>query len=281
MSSRSSAMLVASLVGLSLLAAVPPAEAQRKPAASAKKPGKNDPKLAEAKRYFQQGEEFYSKGDYEKAIEAWEKSYELSQKDLILESIANAYERLGEAEKARDYLAKWREAAPADEHADLDARIAKLDERVAKQKAEQAERDKAEADRIAREKKDAEQREKNASGKLFLPGVILAGVGGAAAIGGGVLDILAATKRPDASLVCGTTPDGKQLCRTSARDDIESSNTFATVGDIMLIAGGVTAAVGVVLVITQSNKKNPEDTKTAIAPWFLPGGGGIVAGGRF
>ncbi|MRG97927.1 hypothetical protein [Polyangium spumosum] len=283
---RSMPLVAASLLGLSFLVAGPEASAQKKPASAApagkkKPPNKNDPKLVEAKRLFQQGEDLYTKGDYEKAIEVWEMSFELSQRELILESIANAHERLGNAEKAREYLGRWREAAPQEEHADLDARLQKLDERIAKEKAEQAAKEKAEKD--AKDKREAEERAKREGGKLFMPGVILAAAGGAVALGGGVLDILAVTRRPDATSVCGTTLDNRQICRASARDDIETSNTFATVGDIMLIGGGVAAAVGVVLVVTQSGgKKGAEEKKAAaVAPWFLPGGGGVVAGGSF
>ncbi|MDI1447238.1 hypothetical protein [Polyangium sp. 6x1] len=287
MSRRSLPLVAASLLGLSFLVAGPLASAQPKkaaPVASATKkkpPNKNDPKLVEAKRLFQQGEELYTKGDYEKAIEVWEMSYELSQRELILESIANAHERLGNAEKAREYLGRWREAAPPEEHADLDARLAKLDERIAKDKAAKEAKEKAEKD--AKDKAEKDAKDKREGGKIFMPGVILAAAGGAVALGGGVLDILAATRRPDASSVCGMTADGRQLCRSSAQDDIETSNTFATVGDIMLIGGGVAAAVGVVLVVTQSGgKKGAEEKKAAVvAPWFLPGGGGVVAGGSF
>ncbi|MDI3285181.1 hypothetical protein [Polyangium sp. 15x6] len=281
---RSMPLVAASLLGLSFLVASPVVSAQAKkpapaaPATKKKPPNKNDPKLVEAKRLFQQGEDLYTKGDYEKAIEVWEMSYELSQRELILESIANAYERLGKAEKAREYLGRWREAAPPEEHADLDARLAKLDERIAKEKADKDAKDKADQD--AKDKREADERAKREGGKLFMPGVIIAAAGGAMALGGGVLDILAATRRPDESVVCGKTADGRQLCRSSAQDDIETSNTFATVGDIMLIGGGVAAVVGVVLVVTQSGGKKSAE-KTAVAPWFLPGGGGIVAGGSF
>lgn len=286
-SGRVSALFAASLVGLSLLGLAAPSDAQvKKPAPAATKNNKKpvnpkDPKLLEAKRLFEAGEELYAKGDYEKAIESWEMSFELSGKDLILESIANAYERLGKAEKAREYLGKWREAAPAEEHADLDARLSKLDQRIAKEKAELEAKEKAEKE--AKAKREAEERSKQESGgKIFVPGLVIGGVGAAAAITGGVLDILAGTRRPDAAAVCATSPDGKQLCRSSAQNDIETSNTFATVGDILLIGGGVATAVGVVLVVTQSgSKKGKEDKKAAVLPWFLPGGGGVVAGGSF
>ena len=66
-----------------------------------KKPGgKSDPKLEEAKRLFDEGAKHYGEGNYEKAIEAWEMSLDLSKKELINESISNAYERLGQPKKA-------------------------------------------------------------------------------------------------------------------------------------------------------------------------------------
>jgi tetratricopeptide (TPR) repeat protein len=284
------APILATIVGLSFLLGAPTAEGQNKPAAQAsagasKKAGKPTQKqLAEAKRLFEQGAELYGKGSYEQAIEAWEQSYELSKKDLILESIANAYERLGQAEKAREYLARWRDAAPSEESADLDARIKNLDDRIARDKAEKDKAEKAERD--AREKREAEERaarEKPATdgGGMFIPGLLMAGLGGGLAITGGVLDIVAGSRRPDEATVCGTVGD-KQLCRASARSDIEASNRLAIAGDVLLFGGVAVAAVGVVLVVTQSGgKKDEAGAKAAVAPLFVPGGGGVSVVGRF
>lgn len=276
------APLLATIMGLSLLIGAPPAEAQVGASAGAsKKPGKPSAKqLAEAKRLFEQGAELYGKGSYEQAIEAWETSYDLSKKDLILESIANAYERLGKPEQAREYLARWREAAPPEEHADLDARIKNLDERIAREKA-----DKEKAEKAEREKREAEQkaaRDKVEGGGLFIPGLILAGLGGGMAVTGGVLDIVAVARRPDEATVCGASGD-RQLCRVSARNDIESSNRLAIAGDVLLFGGAAVAALGVVLVVTQSGGKKDEagPPKAAVAPLFLPGGGGAAVVGRF
>lgn len=285
---RRRASLVAPLVGLSLLTTTVPSFAQTmgKPlvvATTKKKPlNKKDPKYLEAKRLFEKGEELYAKGDYEKAVESWEMSYDIYEADLILLSIANAYERLGKIEKARESLARWRDAAPEEERADLDARLAKLDERIAKEKAEakaREAREKAEKDAHA-QGLAAERAKHEQPGGLFVPGLVIAGVGGVAAIGGGVFDGLAYRSRPVESEVCAKSLDDKLLCRESARTSIERSNTFALVGDIMLFAGVATAATGVVLVVLKSSKKKDE-TKTAVSPWFVPGGGGMAVGGKF
>ncbi|UQA55340.1 tetratricopeptide repeat protein [Polyangium aurulentum] len=269
-------------LGLSLLVGAPTAQAQtKKPAASTsaaagKKPSSKQ--LAEAKRLFEKGAELYGKGSYEQAIEAWEMSYELSKKELILESIANAYERLGQAENAREYLARWREAAPPEEHADLDARLKNLDDRIAREKAS---KEKVEADKRDGGGGNAGGGAATEGGGIFVPGLVLAGLGAGVAVTGGVLDIVAATRRPDEAAVCGPVGD-KQLCRASARSDIETSNKLAIAGDVLLFGGAAVAAVGVVLVVTQSGgKKSDAEPKAAVVPLFLPGGGGASVVGRF
>ena len=86
--------------------------------------GSAAPGVAEA--YYKRGIQLALQGDYEKAIESWEMAFDLSKKELIYESIASAYERLGQPKKAHEYLTKWREVAPEEEHEILDARLARL-----------------------------------------------------------------------------------------------------------------------------------------------------------
>lgn len=251
--------------------AAPPALAQGK---KAPPPAKADPKLAEAKKLFDDGAAAYAQGNYEEAIRHWEKSYELSQKPLIFESMANAYERLGDAKKARDYLSKWRAAAPAEEHELLDARIKNLDGRVQREEeaAQKAAEEKARREAEAKAEADA----KKASKAWLLPGAILAGTGGALAIVGVSLDIVAKGKRP-ASTACKTT-GGNTYCLDSAADAIKSSNTLAIVGDALWIGGAAAAAAGVTLIFVLKPKDQKEPAKTG---WIAPAPGGFALGARF
>jgi tetratricopeptide (TPR) repeat protein len=238
-----------------------------------KPPAKTDPRLAEAKKLFDEGAAAYAQGNYEEAIRAWEKSFEISQKPLIFESIANAWERLGDARKAKDYLAKWRDAAPAEERDLLDARIRNLDGRVQREEeaAKKAAEDKAR--REAQEKADAETKRSRA----WLPGAVLTGVGGAAVLAGLVIDIVAKTKRPgaDACKTVGTDT----FCKASAADAIKSSNTLALAGDALWIGGAAVAATGAVLLLVL----RPSTPRDASAPtaWIAPMPGGAMLGGTF
>ena len=278
-------------------------------AADPKKPAKDppkDPKIAEAKKLFDEGSAAYSDGKYEDAVKAWEKSYELSQKPLIFESIASAYERMGDKKKAREYLAKWRDAAPKDEQDQLDARIKNLDARIAAQDKEEAARKEAEekarregkdpdADKAAREEAKARDAARSSRMKLAI-GV---GAAGVVAVGAGiVLDIVAAGQRPDSNTVCSNV-GGKNLCQESAKGGIESSSTLALAGDITWIAGAVIAAGGVALLVTlppggkppEAGKEAPKtpgkegrrapDRWVSVAPIVHPTGGGVGVTGRF
>ena len=90
-----------------------------------------------AKSLFSQARLAYRNGDYEEAILKWQESFSLSQEPLILESIANAYEKLGDRKRALENLENWRKAAPKNEQKALDDRIVLLRERVKADGAEE------------------------------------------------------------------------------------------------------------------------------------------------
>lgn len=262
-------------------------------------PGK-DPKLAEAKRLFDEGSEAYGNGRYEDAVKAWEKSYELSGKPLIFESIASAYERLGNKKKAREYLAKWRDEAPKAERDQLDARLKNLDARIAAEDAAEAARKaeedkrKAEKDAADQKAKDAEKAKGESRGGNLKIALAVGGVGVLAAGVGIALDAVAAGQRPDAKTVCGTA-SGKTLCKESAKGSIESSSTLAVVGDVSWIAGAALVATGVTLFFVLPSPAGPaksgasEPPKQArpperwisVGPWVGGERGGAVVRGSF
>ena len=271
-----SASIVGSLVAVALvLAPAGPALAQPKKPPAAKSEGKNN----EAKKLFDDGAAAYTQGNYEAAIEAWSKAYEISKKPLIFESIANAYERLGEAKKAREFLSKWRDVAPKDEQDLLDARIKNLDARVTRDDELETAR-KAEAEKAKKTEDERARQGKGgggSAGSTSVPGVVLLGVGGAAVAVGVTLDIIAGIRRPAAETACAKS-GATQICKVSSRDAISSSNTLALVGDIVWIAGAVAVAGGVTLMLTH---KAPKEGAPPTATWIAPAGAGFVAGHTF
>ncbi len=219
-------------------------------------------RLQKARRLFNQGRLAYRKGDYEEAVLKWQESYELSKKPLIFESIANAYERLGKASSALEYLKKWRKSAPRREHRALDGRIERLEERV---RAEEEERlRKEEAERLRKKKKEearqkrlrdarrkaerAEQRRKAAEDKTALVGWLLTGGGAAAVAAGVIMDVVANSQRPDESTACANRGD-QLLCRDALRPEIVNNNNLAIAGDVTWMAGAAMVVSGVVVLL--------------------------------
>jgi len=237
-----------------------------------------DDKRALAKKHFDEGAALYTQGSYQEAILAWEKAYELSEEPLIFENMANAYERLGQLKKAREHLALWREAASAAERPLLDKRLANLDGRIAK-------RARAEALVPDDEKKKKKKKRKGSSrSSVSVPGIVLTSIGGAAVVAGVIVGTVGSSQRPDESEVCGSLDD-RSLCQESAREDIDAGNTLAMVGDLVWIAGSITAAVGVVLIITYDPGGGPTEVgipnTLRLAPRVAQGGGGLTLEGRF
>jgi len=199
-----------------------------------------DPVLAEAKRLFDDGATAYGTGNYEDAIKLWEKSYQISQKPLILDNIANAWEKLANLRKTREYLAKWRDAAPPEEQSMLEMRLRTLDARIARE--DEAAAAKAAADKAARDAA-AQKAAVYVDPRPWLPGAILAGAGGVAVIAGVVVDGVAKSKRPPSSSC--VTSSGLVLCQSSAESAITLSNRMAIAGDVTWIVGAVAVAGGV------------------------------------
>ncbi len=293
------ALRIAGLCGAAALAVSSPAPLAL--AQTGKKPAGKDPKLAEAKKLFEQATEAYGKGRYEDAIRDWEKSYELSGKPLIFESIANAYERLGDKKKTREYLVKWRAEAPAGEHEQLDARIKALDARIAaaaaEEKARKDEEAKQQADAGGAAKAEREAKERARSTRLAM--AITAGGAGVLAVGAGVVvAAIGAGQRPDTSEACAKNGE-KTLCKASAKDALESSSTLVLVGDITWIAGAALIAAGGALLFTlpeapAAGKSGGKEGATAtpkpgsaprrwisVAPVVSPSAGGVGVTGRF
>jgi hypothetical protein len=286
MARRAHRVALAAAAALSVAAAPSAARAQgRRPPP----PKVTDPNTAEAKRLFDEGANAYGTGNYEEAIKLWKAAYQLSGKPLILDNLANAYEKLGDLRQTREYLARWRDAAPPEELPMLDARIRTLDGRIAREDeiarkaaAEKAARD-AQAQAAA-----AEQQERS-----WLPGTILASIGGAAVIAGIVVDAVANGKRPPSS-ACMKSSTGQELCQTSAESGIATSNRMAIAGDVTWIVGAAAVAAGVVLVLVKRQPQRDAGTPYADTPyaapppspppaaaWVAPTLGGLSLAGRF
>jgi len=102
----------------------------------------------------------------------------------------------------------------------------------------------------------------------------LAGAGVGFAFGG-----IASSKASDLDQEC-TTGDTR-YCTQTGQDIAASAVFFAEASTWTLISSGIVAAVGVTVIVTAPNEDAALEDRAFLAPWVLPAGGGVVAGGRF
>jgi hypothetical protein len=90
--------------------------------------GSND-----ARELFRRGEAAYSAGNYELAIREWTNAYKLDPRPRIQFNLSQAYERLGELDKAMTALKAFLDGGDPDDpmYSDANARLSALKQRMA------------------------------------------------------------------------------------------------------------------------------------------------------
>lgn len=170
---------------------------------------------------FEKSEAAYESGRFADAIALLRQSYELKKEAVLLYNMGRAYEGLGElANAARAYEGFLTAQPNAQDRGALERRIVTLRRQLAEQEA-------------LRKKAAAAPPPRSPSAVPW----VIAGVGAAGLVTGGVMGILASQRNHDAR----TEP-------TYARaDDLHTqAESFSKISNICFIAGGVVLAVGVV-----------------------------------
>jgi hypothetical protein len=117
------------------------------------------------------------------------------------------------------------------------------------------------------------EEEEGAGGKRVWTWVAL-GVGGAAAVAGGVIGGVVLKKSGELDDSC---PDGQ--CPSSEWDNLDSANSLATASSVLLGVGAGMIAVGVVLFFVEPGLG--EEEQVALVPTVTADGAGLALGGRF
>lgn len=90
---------------------------------------------ARARLLYENGAALYAEGLYEPAIEAFRQALDLSGHHELLYNIANAQERLGDLEGARESLGRYRIYVEPSERETLERRIRALERRIGEEEA--------------------------------------------------------------------------------------------------------------------------------------------------
>ena len=207
---------------------------------------------------FEQAEDRYREGDLSGAIELLTRARTLHPEPVLLYNLARAYEGLGRFEEAleayRQYLVEEPEAR---DRGAIERRIASLSQELDERRRLEAATS-ARADAPADTRRPAAERapvEPAASGGGPLPFVITA-VGAAALVAGVAVAFVAEAERSDAE---------DDPVHATARQSFRDAQSIATVANVLMVSGGIVAAVGAVLVLTASGNDGTE-TSVALSP---------------
>ena len=88
---------------------------------------KGDDAEQRAQKLYEVGDDHYAAGRYEEAVVHFQQAYELSPQPALLFNMANAYERMGEYEKAAEHLRRYLESPKAQDVASVRERIRRLE----------------------------------------------------------------------------------------------------------------------------------------------------------
>jgi tetratricopeptide (TPR) repeat protein len=210
-----------------------------------------------AKEMYQNGADLYNEGRYEEAIVAWEEAYRLSNRPKILFNIANAYERMGDIQKALDQLFRYKIYAKADEREQIERRIrmleARLDETPAPDPVPKPDPVRDPVGDPSPAPVPRPKPEKTRGGGLPAGPIVLMG-GGVAVLGAGAgLGVVSASAKKSALTSCVELPDAL-YCSSDAQSDLNRHRTTAVLADVSFAVGAIAVGTGVVLLATSGGK---------------------------
>ena len=220
--------------------------------------------------------EAYGREQYDRDARLWTEAYGFDcSRPLVFLNLGQAFERAGDKRSAVAVYELLIERAPADTPADISTRVETLRKEIAREDDELAKKKAADDARAAKEA--AEKRA--AAAPLERPfGIapwIGVGIGGAAAVTGGVLLGVGLTQASSAADDC-RTPETRTGCPSDAVDQGEMGETMSMVGQGLLYGGGGLLAVSLVVQLVFNDERRVEPDSG-----FVPRVGPEYAGGTY
>lgn len=258
----------------------------------------SDDDRATARELYNSAVDAYDQGKYTDALAHWKEAYRLTEATILLYSIGNAHERLGDLDEAIEALDGYKESVrDAEENELLDMRIENLRARLRAQRdAEELrqaalERERADADareaslrteqerleeQLLEERLRAIQRDPKGLVAVRWTAISLAG---AAAITGGVFQLIARGERDTLSIECSRVGN-EYLCPSGSANDLSNHDRNRKVAQISYVVAGGLGLVGLSLLFVHPNKNRTVD-QVALEPVFYGDGGGMRLRARF
>ena len=244
----------------------------------------SDADLTAAKAAFQAGNVSFNEADYPRAILYWEDAFrrDCSAHPLLL-NLARAYELNGQKQQAVAALETFLEREPnSSERAQIQRRIEVLKKQLDTEQAAAPPLAATPATPTPAQPPAATPTaaqttvapSEHAKSKSVVP-LVVAGVGGAMFIAGGVVFLTASKKVKDSEAVCGSQHD--QCPKGYDVGPANAAATRETVGGVVALVGLPILAGGIIWYMVSGSPAKTATVTPAIAPGFY----GVAVNSRF
>ena len=215
-----------------------------------------------ARQRFQIAAQLYSRGQFAEAADEFQRVYDATQHPDVLHNIYVAHRDAGNKREAaaalRAYIASAEEIP---ERQLMEARLATLEREIAEEDARNSQLEpEPEPEPIVEPDPDPiaapAPRPAPAEGPSLLAPALVLGAGAAIAIAGVVMGVVAAGQYADLEDTCGPA----LICRMEQQDDIDALRTTALLADVLMIGGGVVAAIGTAWLIVELSSSSASAT---------------------
>lgn len=270
-----------------------------------------------ARLHFQSGASYYDTGDYEMALQEFQRSYDLSRKAELFYNLSLTYERMGDLQKATEFLRRYlAEATNVADRVTMETRLGNFERRLDQKRQEDAarqatlaaealERSQREGEEIAR--REAAEREAAAAQaaqehaesqpqEQTAPqteaalaestvanepdtggGLNSVSIAGFAVGGAGLATFGITAGLAYASF--GELSEGCVQARTCQQSDVDRVENLSLIADIGLGVAAAGAIIGIVFLFV--DLEDADESHAAVAPWIGQDVVGAVAAGTF
>lgn len=233
--------------------------------AAAQSSGEDDGRLLEARGLFEQGEAHYEAGRYVLAAEAFQQAFEILTEQnhpraaMVLINIGASLEEIaGREQEALDAYRRFLEEASPDNSA-AQEQVSRVRGRILELEARQQGLRESEGGGGDGDD-EGEPRDPIEGGASISPvGPIVLGVGGAALVAGVIAGAFSLGLDSDFRNAC----DDLSMCPTELRPQYDEMRAVSTAADVLLVAGGIVAAAGLVLTFTLTEGDSPPPVSAA------------------
>lgn len=220
---------------------------------------------SEARVHFRLGNVYYESGRFAEAAGEFQQAYDLSHRPALLYNIFVAHRDAGNLGPAIQALREYLRLVPdAEQHEQLTARLRSMERLHQERGGEAAPAEPAQptettatatATTATTNTTTTIEPAQTRGAETWVPGWIIAGVGGALVVAGVVTGVLALDAQSQLAEICD--PDG--ACDPGFEPTRDSAALLAGLTDGFIIGGGVIAAAGVVLalVLATSGEESP------------------------